>query len=432
MRIWLKEKKPNRAEELATFANEYVQSRKGPLIDGKFVESEKKIDAAFKHTLANVKQARERHRNNIDSKFRPSQDRVNNKSNVKCFNCQEKGHYAHECRVRKKFQSGACLGMAPLGTILGNCSFGKVNGKNVRMIIDSGCSRTLVHEKFVNGDYYTGESITIITANGDRVEVPLAWVSIQSKQGIYNELVGVMKNLPVDCLLGRSSYGKSLVKENLLEHWEQAVNSKLEPELLDNSTNDLAYVVTRRQAALLEAQTRLDKLTDNHNELAIKTLSPQESKNHELSEDIELRILFETNSKMDGEKTDVSSELKSGQDFPDQPENLPQNILDRSRTQLIQDQKEDVTLRILNISNLAPESDDGYYYKEGVLFHRKFTEYPHNGISYIDRVVAPEAYRPEILRVGHSMPIAGHMGQEKSYQRVKVSRYFFGCICIKR
>ena len=79
---------------------------------------------------------------------------------------------------------------------------------------------------------------------------------------------------------------------------------------------------------------------------------------------------------MDGEETDVSSELKSGQDFPDQPEKLPQNILDRSRTQLIQDQEEDVTLRVLN---LLPESGDGYYYKEGVLAHRKFTQYPHNG-----------------------------------------------------
>ena len=109
LRTWLKEKKPNTAEELATFANEYVQSRKGPLC-GKYVESGKKVDAAFKRTFANVKQARHRNINDIDSKFRQTQDRVNNKSNVKCFNCQEKGHYAHECRVRKKFQSGACLG----------------------------------------------------------------------------------------------------------------------------------------------------------------------------------------------------------------------------------------------------------------------------------------------------------------------------------
>jgi hypothetical protein len=71
-----------------------------------------------------------------------------------------------------------------------------------------------------------------------------------------------MKNLPVDCLLGRSSYGKSLVKENLIDHWEQALNSKLETKALYNSANNSAYMVTCRQAALIEAQNRLDKLTE--------------------------------------------------------------------------------------------------------------------------------------------------------------------------
>ena len=82
-----------------------MQCRKGPLIDGKYVESGKKLDAASKHTF--VKQVKDHNRSDIDSKFRQIQDRVINKSNVKCFKCQEKGHYAHECHARKKFQSGA-------------------------------------------------------------------------------------------------------------------------------------------------------------------------------------------------------------------------------------------------------------------------------------------------------------------------------------
>ena len=94
LRIGLKEKKPNTAEDLATLANEYVQSRKDHLIDGKYVESAKKLDAASKRTFANVKEARDRNINDIDSKFRQTQDRVKNKSNVKCFNCQEKDNYA--------------------------------------------------------------------------------------------------------------------------------------------------------------------------------------------------------------------------------------------------------------------------------------------------------------------------------------------------
>ena len=35
-----------------------------------------------------------------------------------------------------------------------------------------------MHEKLVEQNSFTGEFISVITANGDRVEVPLAWVII--------------------------------------------------------------------------------------------------------------------------------------------------------------------------------------------------------------------------------------------------------------
>ena len=58
------------------------------------------------------------------------------------------------------------------------------------MVIDSGCCRTLVHEKFVGNNLYTGELMTVLMANGDRTRVPLAWVDIRSQHGIHKELVG--------------------------------------------------------------------------------------------------------------------------------------------------------------------------------------------------------------------------------------------------
>jgi hypothetical protein len=70
LRVWLKEKKPETAEELGTLANEYVQSRKGPLIDGKYVEAEKRVDTVFKRIPANVKQTRDQHINKINPKFK--------------------------------------------------------------------------------------------------------------------------------------------------------------------------------------------------------------------------------------------------------------------------------------------------------------------------------------------------------------------------
>ncbi|CAB4001950.1 Retrovirus-related Pol poly from transposon [Paramuricea clavata] len=41
LQVWLKERKPNTAGKLANLANDCVQSRKGPLIDGKYVSAKR-------------------------------------------------------------------------------------------------------------------------------------------------------------------------------------------------------------------------------------------------------------------------------------------------------------------------------------------------------------------------------------------------------
>ena len=340
LQVWLKEKKPNTAEELANLANDYVQSRKGPLIDGKYVSAKRNDNKPRKDDCCKMRdKVYENNKGNPDKpdfgKFRDKFD----KSKVKCFNCQEKGHYAHECR-KKKTQNAALLGMTKGYNTLGSYIVGNLNGNKVQMIIDSGCSRTLVHENLVSKNSFTGENITVITANGDRVEVPLAWVTINSEQGIHRELVGVMRNLPVDCLLVRSSYGKSLAKKNLLDHWEQAVDLNIEPTVVDSDKNKSALVVTRRQAALVKAQTRLDKLTDKQNELAIKTLSPKEPAKDELSETIELNNLFGEDNNVITEPDPEKVCVKEPVADIDSSENgcqLETNILDRSHSQLIND-----------------------------------------------------------------------------------------------
>ena len=102
LQVWLKEKKPNTAEELANLANDYVQSRKGPLIDGKYVSAKRNDNKPRKDDFCKMRdKVYENNKGNPDKpdfgKFRDKFD----KSKVKCFNCQEKGHYAHECRKKK-------------------------------------------------------------------------------------------------------------------------------------------------------------------------------------------------------------------------------------------------------------------------------------------------------------------------------------------
>lgn len=104
---------------------------------------------------------------------------------------------------------------------------------------------------------------------------------------------------------------------------------------------------------------------------------------------------------------------------------LPVNILDRDRNQLIADQKSDVTLEKIRreSSKMAPQESDGYFFTNDLLMHRKYPPEERNGTRYVDRIVVPESYRNEILRVGHTIPLSGHMGAKKTLERI--AAHFF-------
>ena len=100
---------------------------------------------------------------------------------------------------------------------------GRISGKKAEMVVDYGCTRNLVHKRYVSDASLTGEKISLLTAAGERLVIPLAWVEIESEQGKYKEVVGVFDRLPVDCLLGRLSFGQTLCKENILDQWENNI-----------------------------------------------------------------------------------------------------------------------------------------------------------------------------------------------------------------
>lgn len=75
-----------------------------------------------------------------------------------------------------------------------------------------------------------------------------------------------MDKLPVDCLLGRSSFGKTLSRQNILDQWEENLSAA-------DAGKQKAFVVTRRQRELEEAQLRADELIDRESSIAVKSLS---------------------------------------------------------------------------------------------------------------------------------------------------------------
>ena len=65
---------------------------------------------------------------------------------------------------------------------------GKTEGKVPEMVVNSVCTTTLVHEKFVKSSALMGDKISVLTATGERLIVPLAWIGIESGQGKHAEL----------------------------------------------------------------------------------------------------------------------------------------------------------------------------------------------------------------------------------------------------
>lgn len=78
-----------------------------------------------------------------------------------------------------------------------------------------------------------------------------------------------------------------LFRENVLERWERNVSDH-------NSDTNEAFVLTRRQKMLKDAQERADALIDRDNTLPLKSLSKKELKGNGLDQG-DLRRLFEDN-----------------------------------------------------------------------------------------------------------------------------------------
>ena len=79
---------------------------------------------------------------------------------------------------------------------------GTIDGKPVKdILLDTGCTRTLVHQKLIPREKTSGEVI-IRCAHGDEVSYPLAQVEIAVGGQVLAVEAGVSRTLPVSVLLG--------------------------------------------------------------------------------------------------------------------------------------------------------------------------------------------------------------------------------------
>ncbi|KAK3726525.1 hypothetical protein QZH41_004646 [Actinostola sp. cb2023] len=225
LRAWLKEMKPDTAEQLAKIANEHVQVRKGPMIDGRYVSNDKNrfrrntFGEQRKNTDVSSPEPKRTERTPPPAK-EEEKDSPRPRSSIRCYRCKEPGHLSYNCPTKPTSTKppgprAGYLCLTPLNTEPHFTEYyieGFIGGKQAKMLVDTGCTRTLVHRKFVSKSDETANKITVLTATG------------------------------------RSSYGRVITRQNLLNQWGDC---------------DQAFVVTRNQAKLNEAQERIEELIDH-------------------------------------------------------------------------------------------------------------------------------------------------------------------------
>ncbi len=142
--------------------------------------------------------------------------------------------------------------------------------------------------------------------------------------------------------------GGKLGQKDLLKQWDQCVGY---PCKSGDLSKGQAFVLTRRQVALKNAQTQLDQCIDEQNQMTVKKLQWDEiMDNNKLVDNYNLNELFEFEPNNSEHKDKPNKECQA----PTESIEEKRNILNRNRAQLIQDQVEDVTLRNLKVSDSPP------------------------------------------------------------------------------
>ena len=131
------------------------------------------------------------------------------------------------------------------------------------------------------------------------------------------------------------------------------------------------------------------------------------------------------------ESPDVAvADMLSGKEAERVPEAAQSSPL--SREQLIADQKEDPEL--CKLSDNALSSAEAlnvpicYYDSEGVLMRkwRPSTAPANEEWQIVHQVVVPKVHRREVLRLAHALPLAGHLGINKTYLKILSHFYWPG------
>ena len=501
LRLWVRERTPKTVAEAAQLADQFVQAHKQAQdgqksnrgsTDERDRQREDKTPLANKrcfscgqvgHLRSSCVVGNGPARSAAAAATQPS------KPDVRCYNCGRKGHVAIRCPSR------ALCGLEKPQPMM--YRRGQVEGTWVGdILLDTGCTRTMVHNKLVPPScIQEGRVTTIRCAHGDTLLYPLAEVTIQVADKTLVVEAAVSATLPVSVLLGTDAacleellksgcsddaYAVTTRRQKKQQEldFRAQEQKRLESEVcardllsgkLDSDSGvadgDSVVVdgVADGDSVVVEGVTNGDSCGVDSGDVAhgnVDSVTAGDGgegdcvgvSNGDCGDGSEGGVGSSNGgigSSDGGDGVDEGSGNVWEFDFDDDHFEPKEDRARVSKKQKAEDkrkhwkgmrgshelemsaeevqrlQKEDPTLSKLWMvaKEESSELDSKFVIMDGLLFHR-WVQPNQLGVEPTYQLVLPQACREAVLHLAHHIPLAGHMGKEKTTRRIQQRFYW--------
>ena len=403
VRIWVRERKPTTGVEAGQLADDYFEARRGtnrgserptnrPAAPTNRQPSEKPTEPRKCFTCGSTAHLRN------DCPKRSESTRPEGKlATLKCFNCGNRGHISERCPAKPTLYCS-------LGERNGQLSrTGKVAGTTVDGIfLDSGCARTLVRRQLVPESAIQNDVVEIRCVHGDATQYPVAELEIEVDGRKFVVRAGVADELPVPVLLGTD------IPDLMVLIGETAV------------PDEVLVVTTRAQARSEEAEDRARRQKE---EAACVRAKPVEEFHGDDDEDQPAFDFSEDMFTGGRSKVKPTRSQKRANNLTRAPAQ-PQHPLEVTAEHLVKSQEADPSLATIRQAAAGTPSSagTGFYYQDGLLY-RSWVPKRGDGLQ-VEQLVLPREFRESVLELAHAIPLAGHLGRNKTRLRI-LQRFYW-------
>ncbi|XP_071491677.1 uncharacterized protein [Diadema antillarum] len=286
---------------------------------------------------------------------------------------------------------------------------GRVNGKSVTVLRDTGCNAIVVRRSLVGYSQMSGELQPCVLMDGTIRRFPLAFVDIHTPYLSGNVKALCMDNPVYDLIVGN------------VNGVQMPVGVEGRTEEASGSYGETASEVDMEtQGRGVDMETQTDAGSDGGAK-GTGVVTERREQTTDTTHNTGIGASVETRG-MRRRKEQPWRRLKT----PDGIE------IAATRDEMLREQERDVTLE--KVKRLAVSGENKivgkggrvrYFYDNSLLYRQYESPHVENG-KVFKQLVVPKALRESVLHLAHDMPLAGHLQTRKTLDRVMSQFYWPG------